>query len=219
MMRWRLVVAAAIPFLTGGCLQKDTASTIYLDPDGRSAWIVVERNVRSDNGTQADRDREERAFVEAVGADRHPTAAAFRVLGGRDVRSTWLRDRRPWSVAIEAAFDSLDAPWEAALTACGIPHASVTAVEDGITTWRLELQVPDADPPDRPDCDVLAEGLLDALEGSIVLTQGRFVGAEGFDLSGPGPDRAVVSKDAISDDGLERSGGRLVLSLSWAPSR
>ncbi len=209
--RW--FMAAALAVAASGCLQKDTSSTVYLDPDGRCAWVVIERGVRSDSDTPAERDREERAYVEAIETDRHPTADALRAIGGRDVRTVWLRGTRPWSAAIEASFDTLDAPWDAALTACGVPHTTATSVRDGITTWRLELQTPEPDLPDQPECSAIAEGLVEALEGSIQLTRGRFVGAEGFDLESA--DRAVLSKDARSEKALERSGGRLVLSLSW----
>lgn len=217
MMRLWVGLVLLVAALASGCLQKDSTSTVYLDPDGHCTWVVLEQHVRSDAEQSGERDDEERTYVETIAADRHPVAVAFRAIGGQDVRTTWLRNRRPWSAVTNASFGTLDGPFEAAFTACGVGYTSATTTRGGSTTWRAELQIPEADAGESPDCKAIVEGLADVLDGSVMLTRGRFVDAAGFEIERP--DKAVLSKGVVDNEAAWKPGARLVLSLSWTTER
>jgi hypothetical protein len=84
-----------------------------------------------------------------------------------------------------------------------------------ITIW------PEADDEDQSSEDDEVEGVSDEIalavlvECRIVLTEGRFVDAVGFEIVDGG--RAVKLAEVDFDD--EDSGKPLVLSLTWMPER
>jgi hypothetical protein len=207
-----IIVVAALG--ATACLQKDTTSTIYLNTDGSFDWVVLEQNVRSDARAGTERAAEEGAYLTSIDEDRHAVAEAFRALGGRDVQTQRIRDSRPWMTLVSARFDDLGAAWSPLLSGCGIPHGTRTTSLGDVTTWEfwadLRPDVVDASPE---DCADPFEGLLDAMDGAIVLTAGHFERAVGFVLDGP--DRATLPDSVTDDEALAKTGGRLVLSLSW----
>ncbi len=205
-----MVVAVA----TGACLQKDTTSTLYLDPSGRVEWMVLERDVRSDSDDPKTIRDEETAYLEALRTDDHPVAAAFVALGGQAVTTQAIRTSRPYASAVQGEFTSLTALVAPLLDACQVPYdADIQAVGDD-TTWTLSLDVgPDGNPVTPDGCSEPFEGLLEAMDVTIVLTSGHFTRAQGFTLSGD--TRATIDDGATKPDALARTGGRLVFSLSW----
>ena len=66
MKRTTLAIAAAAALLTAACLQKDTASTIYLRQDGSFDWVILEQNVRSDERDDSARLAEEARYLDGV---------------------------------------------------------------------------------------------------------------------------------------------------------
>ena len=207
-----IIVVAALG--ATACLQKDTTGTIYLNPDGSFDWVVLEQNVRSDARDGAERTTEEGAYLTSIAEDRHAVAESFRALGGRDVQTQRIRESRPWMTLVSARFDDLGAAWSPLLSACGIPHGTRTTSQGGVTTWDfwadLRPDVVDAAPD---HCAEPVEGLFDAMDSAIVLTAGHFEQAVGFVLDGP--DRATLPDSVTDDETLAKTGGRLVLSLSW----
>jgi hypothetical protein len=207
-----LIVVAALG--ATACLQKDTTSTIYLNPDGSVDWVVLEQNVRSDAGDGTERAAEEGAYLTALAEDRHAVAESFRALGGRDVRTQRIRESRPWMTLVSAHFEDLGAMWSPLLSACGIPHGTRTTSQGGITTWDFWADLgPDIVGAAPDHCADPLEGLLDATDGAIVLTAGHFEQAVGLVLGGP--DRATLPDSVTDEETLAKTGGRLVLSLSW----
>jgi hypothetical protein len=101
MKRAALVLAATAALTAAACLQKDTTSTIYLRQDGSFDWVVLERNVRSDESEAAARAREDAGYSEAVARGEHDVAAGFLVLGAEDVHVQPLRTTRPFATMIE----------------------------------------------------------------------------------------------------------------------
>jgi hypothetical protein len=196
-----IVVAGA---LSTGCLQKDMTQAIYISP-GSATWSVIEKDVRSDEGALAGRIAEEHDYVLAAAAGQHPVARAFRRLGAHAVTTTLLRRNRPYTVLTEARFSSLEQIFRAVLRDAQM-HGDVAAVTTGCET-RLTVRVDLSVEPAAED------SALDALIGNaddfrLVLTEGRFVSANGFTISGDGT-------VAVADGGKTPEGEIVTLGLSW----
>jgi hypothetical protein len=206
-----LILAAALA--ATACLQKDTTSTIYLHPDGSFEWVVLEQNVRSDEGDSAARLSEEAAYVASVDRGDLGTVNGLLALGGHDVRVRWLRGARPYAVMVDARFDDLASVFDRVLTRCETPHTSAITKANGITTWALRADVgPDGAAPGAGDaCDDGLGGLSEALDFTVVLESGAFTAASGFTIRGS--DTAVIDEKAI-EDGITTT-GTVELSLSW----
>jgi len=198
-----VVVAAAA---CGGCLQKEVSQTIYLSPAG-AVWTVIERDVRSDEKDAASRIREEQDYLLAARAGQHGVARAFRSLGAEPVTTTWLRRDRPYSVMTEARF--ADARQLAmAILREGKAQGDVTLVRDGCRT-NLGVRV-NLESASEPNDDGALDALLTDLETyRVVLTEGRFISADGFEIL-DGGSVAVPDRKKTATDGV------LTLSLVWA---
>ena len=103
-----LISLTCVTFLTPGCLIKETSQTIYLEPDGRVTWTVLEKDVRSDGEKAEDRTREEAEYFSAASGARHPIALAFASLDPISVRAAILRAVPPYAVFTDARFARLD---------------------------------------------------------------------------------------------------------------
>jgi hypothetical protein len=207
-------IAIVAAMATTGCLQKDTSSTIYLDPSGSLEWMVLERDVQSDSDEPKTQFEEEVAYLDALRADEHPIATAFRALGGQHVTTQALRTSRPYAAVVQAEFTSLTALLAPMLDACEVPHGTDVRSDGEETTWTLWMDVgPEGDLDTPEGCDTPFEGLLEAMDVTIALTSGHFTHAQGFTLGGN--TRAKLDEDATKPDALARNGGRLVFSLSW----
>ena len=217
MKRMALALALFAAFMSTGCLQKDTTSTVYLRQDGSLDWFVSERNVRSDEADAAKRAREETVYLDAIGRDEHDVAKWFRRLGGANVRTRLLRDTRPYTVVVDAQFNSLSDLVGRPLTACGVPHHVDLTKDGGVTTWRLWADVGEdggnVSQTESDDCGTDVDGLADALPFTIVLESGQFTHAEGFTLEGS--DTARIDEAATNPDALKQNRGQVVFSLSW----
>jgi len=219
MTRTLKIVALTAALATAGCLQKVTTSTIYLRADGSFDWVVLERDVRSDEADATARDAEERGYLDAVGRDQHGVAEAFRALGGHGVRTRLIRETRPYAVAVDASFDSLSAVFDSQLAGCGVAYDISQTVEGDVTTWRLWADVgEDGDKLDTSSdtCGAALGGLSSALDLTIVLQSGTFTKAEGFTRTAA--DTATLD-DESGEKTLKANNGHLVLSLSWKAAR
>src|SRR3954463_7533014 len=103
-----LLFAVASPF-TVGWLQKETSHTVYLSPDASVEWVASEANVRSDEAEIGKRLAEEQEYIGTALLGAHDVA---RGLMGLDplqaVRTTVLRDERPFHVVTVAKFRAVD---------------------------------------------------------------------------------------------------------------
>jgi len=197
-----VVVAAAC----SGCLQMEVRHTVYLAGSG-AVWSVIEKDVRSDENMAADRIREEQDYVLAARAGQHGVAQAFRSMGAESVTTTWLRRERPYSVMTEARFADVRQLTLALLRDAGA-QGDVTLVKDGCRTRfavRLNLEQSADSKGDSP-----LDALMDDLETyRFVLTEGRFISADGFEILDEGS-IAVPDKKKTATDGI------LTLALVWA---
>lgn len=202
----------AVVAATAGCLQKETTHTIYLAPDGAVSWVISELNVRSDEQEADKRIAEEQTFIGAALLGSHGAARGLAALRPEGlVRTTILRDERPFQVVTDARFTAVDRLLERLFTELGIRTSSSLTAVGSLATLRVQL---DFSRPLRERKSDAAE-LVEALDRfRFVLTDGRFDTATGFDLV----DGASAT---LSSDWLERadlaseSGGRVDLMLSW----
>lgn len=199
-----LVVCGVLP--SSGCLRKDVRQTVYLSPSG-VVWSVIEANVRSDEEADGKRMAEEQEYFLAASAGRHPVAQAFRRLGAQSVQATWLRRERPYSVMTEARFADVR---QLALAVLHDAQAQgdVSLVRSGCqTTFTVRVDLGSA--PDGNADSALNELLTGLDTYRFVLTEGRFVSADGFEIL---EDGAI----AIPDTKKTADGGILTLRLAWA---
>jgi hypothetical protein len=195
-----LLVVAGLA--SAACLVKETSNTLYLDGDGAVTWSILDRNVRSD-------DDDERTYFTAVQCDEHDVARGFRNLDGRDVSTTILRAVRPYSVLTEARFAGLDLLGQVILDRLRARGTSTMVRNaDGSLTWRLVVEGMFSEPSDD-EVDKIA-GAFAGDRLTVILTEGRFLAAEGFKFDG---DEAVLITDDETADDHEMF--PLVVSLTW----
>jgi hypothetical protein len=187
--------------LGAGCIEKESRSVIYLEPDGSLTWTVLETDVRSNAEKPADRAQEEADYRRAMLANPTPLVTLFTSLGGRQASRTVLKDTVPFEVHTSATFDRIDVLFERVCAAASI--SCVASVGDDGARMTLTVEI-------FGELDVKApeqEALNDAL-GSLkfVMVGGHFVGASGFVLAG---DRAATLDDESVD------GEPVTITLTW----
>jgi hypothetical protein len=207
-----LLVAA---LLAGGCLQKEAVHTIYLSPDGAVRWTVDESGVVSDDTDPAKRLLEEQTYISNAVSGTHVAAQAFRAMAAEGlVRTSIVREERPYHVITDAQFSSIDSALSRFFKEAGL-KASVTMKNvEGRTSVRAKLDF-SKEPQDRgsPVLKMLED--LDDLR--FVLTEGTFIAGGGFDV----PDRmnARLSRTwmAAAEKAMEER-REIELVLTWDPN-
>ena len=203
-----LVVAT----LTGGCLRKDTTHTLYLSPDGALRWITEEVGVRSDEADPGARLAEEQAYIGSALIGAHPVALALRaVAADGPVRTTVIREERPFHVVTDAQFFRADRVFERLFKESGI--AAVVTLDDADDRRRLRIRMDFTGGVQQRES--AATVLLEDLEQMrFVMTEGRFVAGGGFDV--PERTEALISREWMARlDEAARSRGKIELVLTW----
>ncbi len=205
-----VVIGAVV--LTGGCLQKETSHTLYLSPDGSVSWIASEAEVYSDESDVAKRTEEEQRYFGQVLLGTHTAARGLAALGPeRPVRTTIVRDERPFHVITDARFDRIDHLLDRLFTKCGVQATTELDREGDRMTLRVrldfsrELQEGDA---------AVVDALLDVEHFRFVLTEGTFGEVTGFDVTDKRS--AVFSKEWM--DSAEKASEEkrpIDFALSW----
>ncbi|HSC27101.1 MAG TPA: hypothetical protein VLD67_07495 [Vicinamibacterales bacterium] len=204
------VVASGMLILTG-CLQKETDHSLYLSPDGKLAWSILERDVRSDERDLAKRTAEEQEYLDRLAAGLHPPLLAFRQLAGSDTSARLIGPRRPYAVLTESRFDAIDEVVRRILADLRMPGDVTLARHEESLTLSVALYY-DFDWELDDGSAVCA--LLDyAARYRIILTEGRFVEATGFSLEDDST-AAVLRRKAFKPREGERG---VTLSLTWRP--
>ena len=167
--------------LLTGCLQKETTHTIYLAPDGAAAWVVSEMNVLSDEKDTGTRIEEEQRYIGAAMLGAHAAARALAALGAQGpVRTTVLRDDRPFHVVTDARFSAIDRVLERLFLEMGI-RSSASLVQDSEQTV-LRVRLDFSRPLEERQTPV--SELAGAIEDfRFVLTEGRFGAVSGFEVT------------------------------------
>lgn len=210
-----IVVAAAVS--AAGCLQKETTHTIYLSPDGRATWTVVEKNVRSDEKDAGRRAAEEQAYILAAEGSDHGVGRGLAALSPARLRTRIIRGDRPFVVVTDAEFGSLEFAVQRFVTGLGLPAEVMVTSDGAVTTLRVRIDTAQAMENDRQKPEEEPENPLGALAEDldayrVILTEGRFVSAIGFTLA-DGDTSAVPAKPVW--DEVVANGGILELSLAW----
>jgi hypothetical protein len=203
---------AGAALMLGGCLQKEMTHTLYLAPEGDVTWVALEKDVRADAKDAAERRVEEQSYLSSVSAGTHGIARAFAALEPVSQRTWVLRGERPFIVATEARFSSIDRLLERMLTDLRVPgYASLTRA-GGWTTLLIHVDVAaamaDQSDPSTPVTDLVE----DFARYRLVLTEGRFTAARGFTLSDEGMTAAPME---MSEEEVRDRGGVVELSLTW----
>ena len=204
-----IVMGAAV--VAAGCLQKETTHTLYISPDDQVAWVAIEGDVQSDEADPGRRFAEELDYLTAAIEGRHRIAKGLTALApGSVVRTHVLRDERPFRVQIDARLGGIDHVLQQLFKESGL-QASVLLTRDGVRT-TLGVQFDFGVPIVEVDHPVTA--LMDDFASfKLVLTEGTFAQADGWDVSGGA---ASLSKEWLQrSEEASQEGGRIELWLSW----
>lgn len=202
-----LVIAAVLS--SSACLQKEVSQTWYLDPTGAVAWVVIEKDVRSDAQAPADRHEEELSWYEAVTRENHPMARGFRALGAANLRTRILRSEVPFTVVTEGRFAGLDELGQRIISTSGLAGTSVIRRDGNASEWTFTVRDPHAEAL-KPNEDVVALlGDLDKLQ--VVLVRGRFESAQLMEIS---DDRRVAKFNQAQTKEMDEN-AMVVIKLRW----
>ncbi|HKW02995.1 MAG TPA: hypothetical protein VJN96_24430 [Vicinamibacterales bacterium] len=205
-----LPALVATLLVTTGCLIKDTTETWYLGPAGSVTWVVTESDVRSDAQAAVDRQNEETTFRLAVERQDHPVARAFKALGFTDVRTAVLRRDAPFAVRTEARGLPIGELGLRILQRSGLMGNSTLARDGNTWVWNFTARDPHApDVTAAVDEDVAAL-VNDLGQLKVVLIDGRFENASGFELSA---DRRVATIKDLDGRDVAPGGDDSVISL------
>ena len=208
-----LAVVLGVALAAGGCLKKDTTHTLYMSPDGRVSWVAVEANVYSDDGDPGKRVAEEQAYIGPALIGTHRVALGLQALGPASlVRTTVIRDERPFHVVTEATFAQVDKTLERLFVEAGLPARVTVERESDRTRLRIRFDfsrtVVDRDTP--------AAALLEDIEHfEFVLSEGTFIAGGGFEV--PDRSRARLSKEMFDAIDKAMDARRPIeLTLAWS---
>jgi len=173
-----LIVASAA---AAGCLQKETSHTLYLVPDGSVEWVVAEGNVHSDEAEVGKRLMEEQAYIGPALLGTHGVARGLAALDPQQpVRTTIVRDQRPFLVLTSARFASIDRVLTRLFAEMGVRTSA--SIQQGAAGNTLRVRLDFNRPLDEHQTAVSELG--DNLEHfRIVLTEGRFGAVSGVDVT------------------------------------
>ena len=194
------VIGTAV-LATSAFLATRTSHVLYLTPSGAVTWTVHERDVHSDAAERSQRAQEEGDFLRAIQHRTHGPLLALEGLGGRNATSALVRTERPWDAVTTAQFDRIDGLFDALMRELGVQGRAALTSSGALTTLRVEWT---EDHPGAEESPALE--LVELLESSsVVLTEGRFVAAEGF----------VVSQDGREARLAEGTSPPRSVSLTW----
>jgi hypothetical protein len=206
-----VIVAAGLA--AGGCLQNDTTHTVYLSPGGQASWMAIERNVRSDSSDPAARFGEEQDYIYAAADSAHGVGRALFTIEPVRLHTRILRSERPFVVVTEAEFGPVDALVRRLLTQSRVDGDATLSQDGPVTTLTVRVDLRNAPESGNDDSDEPLDGLIEELDRyRIVLTEGRFTGARGFQMTADGTQAVPIETPSAH---IEANGGVLEMSLSW----
>ena len=206
----KVIVILGLLLTALGCMVRETRHTLYLHPDGVLVWSVVEQQVRSDEKDPAERQAEETEYLLAAKLDLHPVAVAFRSLGSYKLTTTLVRDELPFHVVTEGRFASVATLAREILYRSGVPGDAYVITVGNQSTLVVKIWPDQADESAVDEDDPMLALLECWDEYRIVLTEGTFIEAEGFEIGEDGAMAWVAEPDEEAPEGEP-----LVLSLTW----
>lgn len=191
------LVLLALP-LTSACLVKETTHRLYLSPRGGLTWTVLERDIRSSDANPASRAAEEHAFLDGISSGTHPVSAALARLLPYQTSVRLLRAERPYTVITEARFERVDAAVDALLRELRIPGTAT--LQRAGDEWTLSVAIDLEGVRDDEETESPVTALIEEAGAyRVILTEGRFVAAEGFEIVEEGS-AAQLAADRIATD-------------------
>jgi hypothetical protein len=201
-----LILAGMLP--CAGCLKTESSHVLYLSPGGAVTWAVTDRDVHSDEADRAKRTQEEADFLRAIQNRAHGPLVALEAIGGKGASTELIRSERPWEAVTTARFDRIDTLLASLLREFGIHGEATLSTAGDVVT--LHVRWTDEEPSEE---DTPAVALIEGLDAyRVVLTEGRFVAADGFVVSSDG--RSATPAGQASSTGSERH-----VSLAWTAGR
>jgi len=161
--------------------------------------------VRSDEPDPATRLLEEQDVILGARAGQHGVARALRALGATRVETTMLRTDRPFTIVTDGRFTDLGDLARAMLRQAHVRGDASIDRNGCERTFRAWI---DAESNEGQDSDALSALLDGTTQYRLVLTEGRFVRAEGFAIE---EDGSVATPSAS----LEPEDGVVRVSLTW----
>jgi hypothetical protein len=202
-------IALTLAIAPLGCIIDETTHVVYLEPDGSVTWRVLQDLVRSDKEAPRERLSEEERFVDGVDTADDSWSKTFAEMGATEVDAWYLRDRRPYSLVVEARFEGLDEVTEA-LAEQTEAEMQVSLVQDG-DLFHYTLTVPP--PAEAEDADDVEDAWQWAQHRfRLVTARGRFVQARGFAISADG---AVAVPRRLTEEEVQEYEGASFYTLTW----
>jgi len=216
----RLLLLIALVGSTAGCFEIQGEHTLYLAPDGTVAWIVLEEEIRFDVETREARRLEEEAFLDRVAAGEHGAAVALGSLRPASLGSRILREETPLAILTEARYPGIDRVYQNLFDLYGVVASTELRTRDDrtrllVTFWPDHEEKEESDEDEAEDAyDEILLALL--LQCRIVLTEGTFVDAVGFEILEGGQ---AAKPTEIDTEESKENNTPVVLSLSWTTVR
>ena len=211
----RLIIGAlvAASSLSAGCLQKETSHTLYLAPDGSVEWIASEANVHSDEAEVGKRLIEEQGYIGTALLGTHGIGRGLAALDPQaPVRTTVVRDERPFLVLTSARFASIDRVLTQLFAEMGIRTSA--SILRGVDENTLRVRLNFSRPLDEHETAV--SELADNIEHlRIVLTEGRFGAVTGFDVT-DGMSATLSNEWLDRAEKAYEAKGAIEFALSWS---
>lgn len=221
----RILLLAVLVGWSVGCLEIQGKHTLYLAPDGTVVWTVLEEEVRFDAMTPESRERLEQEFLDRVASYDHAAAVSLEALYPSSIDARVLRAETPQTILTRAYFPGIDRVYQNLFSLYGAVASAELKIRDDrarleVVFWledeedEEEIEEGEEDEVDDDDDQPYSDEILLALlsECRIVLTEGKFVDAEGFKIVDGG--RAVIPA-ALDTDEAEEYNTPVKLSLTW----
>ncbi len=178
-----LLVALLITPLSG-CILEDTRHTLFIAPDGSVTWRVLRDIIRSDEDHPLDRLAEEEELLEKLAAGEEGWVETLLDYGALGASAALVRAERPYTVLVRARFGSIEQLCGAFLDEADASGEVRFEEEGSLRTLHLLLIPAEAVHESGEEESDEEESTTDDLR--LVLTQGRFIEAQGFRLSSDG---------------------------------
>ncbi len=169
-----------------GCLLEDTRHTLFIEPDGGVTWRVVRDLIRSDKDDIADRYDEEAGLLAAVDGGEEGWSETLSEWGAKEVHAELLRTERPYTVVVRARFPHVEDLLTGLLEDADDELRFSFEEQGSLRTLRILPPPSDDDEPEAADPPHPEDAADPVSELRLVLTQGRFIDAQGFALSEDG---------------------------------
>jgi hypothetical protein len=207
--RVKILLLVALVAGSAACFEIRGTHTLYLDPDGSVTWAVFEEEIRLEDEPQ-ETDRW-----------RYRSADTIQSLYPGTLTVLPVREREPMAIYTEADFPGIDVLYRNLFSLFEmVARVELEVGEDGghLVMWVWVDDEEELDEEEEAEAEdersQLDEILLAPLvDCEIVLTEGWFVAAEGFEIL---PGRRAVKPDSPDTEEAEENGTPIRMSLTWS---